>query len=278
MPRLFAILRSVLFVPGDRPDRFASAAAAGADAIVFDLEDSVDATRKAEARRAVADYLAAPTNSPAARLVRINAAGSSWWRLDLAFVSGLGRIDGVVVPKAETPASIEAAARAITSGRVMPLIETARGVLNALALAGADAAVPALLFGAEDLTAQMGVPRTVDGEELLVARSHVVLAAAATGADAIDAVFVDIGAVDALRRDAVRARALGFRGKMAIHPTQIAIINEVFSPSADEITRARRIVEAYDAASARGESVIRLDNQMVDAPVVLRARRVLERC
>jgi citrate lyase subunit beta/citryl-CoA lyase len=131
------------------------------------------------------------------------------------------------------------------------------------------------LFGAEDLTAEIGVARTVEGDELTYARSAVVLAATAIGADAIDAVFIDMADSEALRRDASRARALGFRGKMAIHPNQIAIIHDVFTPSADDIARARRIVDAFDAAHAAGDAVIRLDDRMIDAPVVARARRVL---
>jgi citrate lyase subunit beta/citryl-CoA lyase len=269
------LLRSVLFVPGVRPDRFAKAMAAGADAVVFDLEDSVEAIRKADARDAVGAFLSKPADSTSMRWLRVNAAGSRWWADDLAFAKGLGLIDGIVLPKAEQPQHVEDTAGAIRSRTVIPLIETARGVLNSAAVASADASVPALLFGAEDLTADIGVPRTVDGEELLFARSQVVLAATAVRAHAIDAVFIDIGALDRLRRDALRARALGFRGKMAIHPTHVPVIHEVFSPSPAEIDEARRIVEAYDAAVAAGDGVLRLDDQMIDAPVVARARRVL---
>jgi citrate lyase subunit beta/citryl-CoA lyase len=160
---------------------------------------------------------------------------------------------------------------------VIPLLETARGVLHAGAIAGARASIPAICFGAEDLTAEIGVPRTTAGEELLFARSQVVLAATTIGAEAVDAVFVDIKAMDQLRVDAERARALGFRGKMAIHPSQIGVINDVFSPSVIEIERARRLVDAYDAAAAAGEGVLRVDDRMVDAPVVARARRLLAR-
>jgi citrate lyase subunit beta/citryl-CoA lyase len=270
------LLRSVLFVPGVRHDRFAHALAAGADAVVFDLEDSVEASRKAEAREAIAAFLSAAPESTAMRLVRINGVGSPWFGADLEFASQLVGIQGVVLPKAEAPGDVEEVAREVGSRSVIPLIETARGVLHASAIAAAKAPIPAVLFGAEDLTAQIGVPRTVDGEEVLFARSQVVLAATAAGADPIDAVFVTIGALDELQRDARRARALGFRGKMAIHPSQIGVINEVFSPSAAEVDRARRLVDAYDAAHARGEAVLRLDNQMIDTPLVIRARRVLD--
>jgi citrate lyase subunit beta/citryl-CoA lyase len=270
------LLRSLLFAPGTKPDRFARAMASGADAVVFDLEDSVEASRKADARNALSAFLSHRADATTLRLVRINAFGSPWLEDDLACVESL-TIDGVVMPKAETAAQVEEVARRVASLPFFPLLETARGILNALSIASVDAAVPALLFGAEDLTAEVGVPRTVDGDELLFARSQVVLAATAAGAQAIDAVFAHVTATDDLRRDALRARALGFLGKMAIHPDQVSVINDVFSPSDDEIEAARRIVDSSDAAAVEREGVIRLDNQMVDAPVVLRARRVLSR-
>ena len=268
-------MRSVLFVPGTRPDRFASAIASGADAIVFDLEDSVDRSKKTEARMAVSAFLSQPPATPAALFVRVNTVDSAWHQEDLESFKGLQTIAGIVLPKAEMPAHVAAVAEGMAAGRVIPLIETARGVLNAPAIAAAADSIPALLFGAEDLTAQIGIPRTIDGDELVVARSQVVLAATSVGADAIDAVFIDINAADDLRRDARRARAMGFRGKMAIHPSQIPVIHEVFSPSPAERAQAQRIVDAFDRAQATGEAVIRLDDRMVDMPVVVRARRLL---
>lgn len=270
------LLRSILFVPGTRPDRFPKAEAAGADAVVFDLEDSVEAARKDDAREAIARWLADAEPTPVARIVRINGAQTSHFDADVRFLGELAPFDAVMLPKVEEAWTIEHVAGAVASRTVIPLIETARAVLHALTIAGAKATVPALVFGGEDLTAQIGATRTVDGEELLFARSQVVLAAAAIGVDAIDGVLADIGQDDLLRTDAKRARALGYRGKLAIHPTQVPIINETFSPTADQIAQARRIVSAYDEAAARGEGVIRLDNQMIDMPVVVRARRILE--
>ena len=266
----------MLFVPGTSHQRFAKAVACGADAVFFDLEDAVEAGRKAEARAAVADWLGRAPAGPTARFVRVNAPGSPWLSDDLAWLPQVGaHIDGVVLPKIELPADVERAAKHAPGGRVLPMIETARGVTRAADIATANAAILGLVLGAEDLTAELGIPRTVEGEELLFARSQVVIAAAIAGADALDAVFVDLKSPDALRADAARARALGFRGKTAIHPDQIAIINEVFSPSADDIAKARRIIEADDAARAAGQGAFRLDDKMVDAPVVNRARRVL---
>lgn len=273
MTRLF---RSILFVPGTRPDRFPKAEAAGADAVVFDLEDSVEAARKPDARKAITSYLTDAAPSPVMRIIRINGASTAFFDDDMAFLSAVGPFDAIMLPKVEAAWTIEQVASEIPSRTVIPLIETAHAVLDALAIARAKATVPALVFGGEDLTAQIGTTRTVDGEELLFARSQVVLAATAVGADAIDGVLTDIGEHDLLRRDARRARALGYRGKLAIHPSQVPVINEAFSPTADQIGEAQRIVDAYDEAARRGEGVIRLDNRMIDMPVVARARRVLE--
>ncbi len=220
---------------------------------------------------------APPSTTGPLRFVRVNSFGSEWFDDDLAFVTGLAHIDGVVLPKAESVVAVTTVAKAMGSRAVVPLLETARGILNARKLAAASAMVPAVLFGAEDLTAEIGVPRTIDGDELIFARSQVVLAAVAAGVQAIDAVFVDVASASDLRRDAERARALGFSGKMAIHPNQIAVIHDVFSPSEAEVAAAKRIVDAYEAAEAHGEGVLRLDNKMIDAPIVARARRLLAR-
>jgi citrate lyase subunit beta/citryl-CoA lyase len=269
-------LRSFLFVPGTREDRFPSAMTSGADAVVFDLEDSVEASHKAEARHAVGRFHASSGDLGPLTLIRINAFGSRWFQDDLELAGRLQPLGGVVVPKAETIEALQVVAQVVGGERVFPLLETARGVLNSARLAEAIPSVPALLFGAEDLTAEIGVRRTTDGEELLFARSQVVLAAVAAGAEAIDAVFTDVADADGLRRDAARARALGFRGKMTIHPSQIAVVNEIFSPSAADIAQADKVVSAFTAAQAAGSGVLRMGNEMVDAPVVARAQRVLD--
>lgn len=271
------LLRSLLFVPGTRPDRFEKAIASGADGIVFDLEDGVDPGKKADARAAVLAFLSAPPKVSAALFVRVNASDSPWYAEDLTSFGKLRSIRGIVLPKAEVPAHVAATARATSTGWVVPMLETARGVLNAGAVVSAAGLVPAVLFGAEDLTAQIGIPRSISGDELVFARSQVVLAATSVGADAIDAVLIDITGFDDLRRDSIRARALGFRGKMAIHPGQIPVIHEIFSPSTPERAQAQRIVDAFDKAQAQGEAVIRLDDKMIDMPIVVRAKRLLAR-
>jgi citrate lyase subunit beta/citryl-CoA lyase len=275
-------VRSLLFVPGTRPDRFDKAMHAGADAVAFDLEDSVEPAQKERARACIAEFLARPPVSPSLRLVRFNAMESDAGHADAVFFREIEGYDGILVPKVETPGMLEMIGRLFASRAparktppLLPLLESPRAILRAAEIAAADAPVAALLFGAEDLTAQLGVPRTIDGEELIVARGQVVLAAAAAGAEAIDGVVTNLDDLAVLQRDAERARAVGFRGKMAIHPTQVSIINEVFTPSDADVERARRVVEAFERALAAGEGVTRMGNQMIELPVVERARRTL---
>jgi len=275
-------IRSLLFVPGTRPDRFPKAIDAGADAVAFDLEDSVEPSQKDRARSLIAEFLVVPSASHVLRLVRFNALDTAAGAADLAFFRAVDGFDGVLLPKVETPGVLEMASRAFAASEpsrpavpLLPLLESPRAIVRAADIAAADAHVAALLFGAEDLTAQLAVPRTVDGEELIVARGQVVLAAAAVAAEAIDAVLTNLDDLTALRRDCERARRVGFRGKMAIHPKQVPVINEVFTPSAAEVDRARRVIEAYDAAAAAGEGVTRMGQQMIELPVVERARRTL---
>jgi citrate lyase beta subunit len=275
-------IRSLLFVPGSRPDRFAKAMNSGADAVALDLEDGVDASQKQKARTFIAEYLAQPSSSEALRFVRFNAVETIAGQADLEFFRDVTGFDGVLLPKVETPGMLEAVSRIFASGRradgvppLLPLLESPRAVLRAMEIATADAVVAALLFGAEDLTAQLAVPRSIEGEELLFPRAQIALAAAATGAEAIDAVFINLDDLTALKRDCERARALGFRGKMAIHPRQVPVINEAFTPSAAEVERARRLIDAFEAARAVGEGVTRMDGQMVELPIVERARRTL---
>jgi citrate lyase beta subunit len=275
-------IRSLLFVPGTRQDRFGKAMNAGADAVAFDLEDSVDAAQKERARTLIAAYLSHPAPSEALRFVRFNAVETAAGRADLEFFRDVTGFDGILLPKVETPATLEAVGRMFGSRAVagavpplLPLLESPRAILRAADIAAADALVAALLFGAEDLTAQLAVPRTVDGEELVFSRAQIVLAAAAVGAEALDAVFTNLDDLAALQRDCERARAVGFRGKMAIHPRQVPVINQVFTPSPADVERARRMVDAYETARAAGEGVTRMDSEMIELPVVERARRTL---
>ena len=274
-------VRSMLFVPGIRQDRFAKAMKAGADAVVFDLEDGVEAGRKPEARALVSEFLATP-GAGVLRLVRFNAVQTPDGEADVECFSGTQGYDGVLLPKIDNAGAAELVARAFAqrapSGTVPPLLlllETPRAILRAAEIAAADAPIAALLFGAEDFTASLAVERTIDGEELLFARAQIAIAAASAGAEAIDAVCTDLNDADSLRRDCQRARALGFRGKMAIHPRQVDVINEAFTPSAADVDRARRLIDTYETARAAGHGVTTMDGRMVELPIVERARRTL---
>jgi citrate lyase subunit beta/citryl-CoA lyase len=271
MPR-----RSVLFSPGDRADLLRKAADSDADVIVFDLEDAVAPDRKAAGREAVREVLTDPAFDPDAEVV-VRVTREAGADLDAA-LDGASRPDAVMLPKAESGADVDAlAARVADRGAELPvfaLCETAAGVLHAESIAAADATT-AVLFGAEDLSADVGANRSEEGTEVLYAREHVVLAAAAAGVDAIDTVFTDIEATDRLREETEFARDLGYDGKMAIHPGQVAVIHEAFAPSEEQVTWARRVLAASEERGDAG--VIRVDGEMIDAPLLSRAERVLER-
>ncbi len=257
-------MRSLLFVPADRPDRFDKACASGADAVIIDLEDAVAPQNKAAARASLADWL-----TPAREvLVRVNAPGSQWFADDMA-LTRLPGVQGVVLPKAERAEDVAAVVQACSAG-VLPLIETARGVREAEAIASVPG-VRRLLFGSIDLQLDLGIQG--DGDELLFFRSQLVLVSRLAGIAApIDGVSTVIDDLPRLRSDAQRARSLGFGGKLCIHPRQVQTVNQAFLPGADELMWARRVLTA--AAASRGAAV-QLDGQMIDRPVVLRAEAIV---
>jgi citrate lyase subunit beta/citryl-CoA lyase len=256
--------RTLLFVPGHRPDRFAKAAGSGADAIILDLEDAVAPRDKEQARGDVARYLdeAGPV------LVRVNAAGTPWHDVDLAMLGD--RACAVMLPKAEDPDVIEKLTAGLRRGTpVIPLLETAAGVLRAPALCACPGVVRAA-FGSLDLAAQLGVD-PADRDALHHARSVIVLASAAAGLPGpIDGVTTTVTDDRAVRADAEHGRRLGFAAKMCVHPTQLAAVRAVFSPSTEQQDWARAVLAAAD-----GSATV-LHGQMIDQPVVARARRLLD--
>jgi citrate lyase subunit beta / citryl-CoA lyase len=279
------VLRSLLFVPGNRADMIQKAARYGADALILDLEDGVAPEAKPDARRHVAAALEAQFAEELAVFVRVNDLTSGLLDDDIGQALR-PRVNAVCLPKAGSPEEVEALdARlqtledrwAMARGhlRIVPMIESARGVLNAPAIARGPR-VAAVGFGAEDYTADIGVARTREGGELHFARAAVSLAAHAAGVDPLDGIYADFRDVEGLRADTVSARALGYSGKMVIHPAQIETVHSAFAPSAEDVERARRIVAAFDEARARGTGIAVVDGAMVDRPVVLRAQRILE--
>lgn len=260
------IRRSYLFVPGNRPDRFEKARQSGADAVILDLEDAVQSTDKDLAREAVASWLD-PTQPV---YVRINGTSTLWFEQDLEVV-GLPGVLGVVLPKAEQPEQIaEVAAHLTGEARVLPLLETALGIWNARVLAEA-AKVERLAFGTVDFQLDTGM--SGDREELLYARSRLVLASRVAGImPPVDGVTMAFDDLTRLRDDVVYARRLGFGGKLCIHPKQVETINRGFVPTEVELVWARRVLEA---ARTAGAGALRLDGELIDRPVIERARAIL---
>lgn len=265
--------RSFLFVPGDRPERFSKAAGAGADALILDLEDSGASERKTTARQAVADWLAAERVTPT--FVRINPLGGGLVGDDLDAVLP-GAPGGLVLPKAEGAASVEALVRKIGARPAPPVLPIATETPAAVFQLGSYAAVSdrlaGLTWGAEDLPAAIGATtsREPDGNftapyELI--RSLTLFGAHAAKAPAIETVFPSIAAPDALAAYVARARRDGFTGMLAIHPSQVAIINAGFTPTAEEIAHALAIVAAFEANPAAG--ALKLDGKMIDRPHLL---------
>lgn len=252
-----------LFVPGDRPERFEKAASAGADAVIIDLEDAVAPHAKTAARAALTAALGVPV------LVRVNAAGTPWHGEDLAATFRVAPA-AVVLPKAEDPATLDQVRSAL--GPLIPiiaLIETARGLAAVRAIA-AHPAVGRLAFGSIDFCADLGCAH--EREVLLPARSELVLASRLAGLPApVDGVTPSIDDAEPITCDARHARALGFGGKLAIHPRQIGPIRAGFAPDAAEIAWAERVLASGAGAAA-------VDGAMVDEPVRIRARAVLARC
>lgn len=262
-----AMARSFLFVPGDRPDRFPKAWSSGADAVILDLEDGVSADRKSFAREAVSAWL-----SPEHPVyVRVNGSRTQWFEDDLAVVA-LPGVRGVMLPKAETAGQIEKVRTALQDGvGVIPLLETASGIMNVREMAGSPR-VERLAFGSVDFQLDAGIQG--EGDELLYVRSRMVLVSRAAGIVApVDGVTTDLDNPERIAADVDRARRLGFGGKLCIHPRQIEPVNRGFVPTEREIAWARKVVEAARTSVA---GAIRVDGELVDRPVVERAKVILE--
>ena len=275
------VRRSVLFSPGDEPSLLGKAPKSGADTVVFDLEDAVAPNRKAAAREAVNDVLTDPTFDPDCEVcVRFNADPETAAEDIEAVTAGAARIDAAMAPKVDSAADVRVLSESIeANGYDLPVIalcESAAGVLSAEAIAGAED-VDAIAFGAEDLAADIGATRTEAGTEVSHARQHVVLAAAAAGVDAIDTLVTDIGATDRLAEETAFARGLGYDGKMAIHPAQVGVINDAFTPDPEAVAWAKKVLEAAEEAKAAGKGVFRVDDEMIDAPLIARAETIIDR-
>ena len=279
------VLRSLLFVPGNRPRMLEKALGLSPDAYMPDMEDAVPAGEKESARTVTAYFL--PRLGAAGPLVipRVNPVDSGLLEDDLVAVVGphiygvsVGKTDGAdqvrrisdLIDALEKRVGLE-----VGRTRLVPWIESAMALVNAYEICSASPRVVAVAFGAEDFTNDMGIVRTGDDVEIGYPRSVVCVAAGAAGVLALDTPYFKLRDLDGLRRDARAARRYGFRGKFAVHPDQIDVINEAFAPSAEEIEHARRVVAAFEEAERSGRGATSLDGEVIDAPVVKRARNLL---
>lgn len=273
--------RSLLFSPGDQPELLSKAPNAGADVVVFDLEDAVTPEQKPTARAAINDVLADDEFDPDCEVcVRVNPGADTASDDIEAVLAGTPRLDSLMIPKVGSRSDVESI-RSLLDDQgadlpLIPLLESAGGVLHAAEIATASS-VDAVAFGAEDLAADIGATRTDEGTEVLYARERVVLAASAAGIEAIDTIHADIDDHDGLDADTRFAIELGYDGKMAIHPGQVPVINEAFTPDPEQVEWAKRVLTAQEDAQADDRGVFRVDGEMIDAPLIAQAHRIIER-
>lgn len=280
------LMRSWLFVPGNRPRMIRKAPALGADVVVYDLEDALPSAEKASGRRQVAEALEAPPGR-SLRYVRVEAdPGRGLEDARAVFRPGL---DGLVLPKVSEVSHLQqmdAALEALEAGagmepgsvRILAMIESARGLLEAPAIAAACPRMAGLFFGAEDFTLDLGVFASDEEgpDEMLYARSAVAVAAASRGLVAVDRIVPEFQALEPLAADSRRARRLGFGGKGVIHPSQIACVHQAFAPSEKQVEKAREVIRGFEQALRDGAGTVQVEGKMVDRPIVEKARRLLQ--
>jgi len=274
---------SRLYLPGNSPSMMLNAGIHQPDGVILDLEDSVAPEKKAEARLLVRNALCQVDFYGAERMVRINQLPKGLEDLDEVVPY---YVNLVLLPKCEHGSQVVEVADRIKSILkahkqkreifIMPIIESALGVENAFEIARASKSVVAMAIGLEDYTADLGVKRTQRGKESLYARTRLVNACKAAGIQPIDSVYSDVANMEGLKKNVKTSRSLGFEGMGCIHPRQVPVIQEAFIPTEEEIDKAKRIVEAFEEAEARGSGVVALGSKMIDPPVVKRAQKTLE--
>lgn len=272
-------------MPGNNPGMLQNAAVLGADSIILDLEDAVSITEKDSARTLVREAIKNIDYSDVEVVVRINPLDNEFGPID---IDRIGRVkpDALMIPKADENEIIEAhnmlnnieRDEGIKEGtiKLIPLVETAYGLENVYNIIKASSRVIAVLLGGEDLTADMGMKRTKEGEEIFYARNIVATACRALKVDAIDTPFTDTNDLEGLKNDTTKAKSLGMTGKAAINPRQIQTIHNAFAPSESDIKHALKILEAKEEAKKEGKGVFSVDGKMVDAPIINRAISTVE--
>ncbi|MGA2962826.1 MAG: CoA ester lyase [Candidatus Korobacteraceae bacterium] len=278
-------MRTMLFAPGNKEKMLLKSLVSGADTVIWDLEDAVALAEKETARATIAKTLQnlPPTHVPI--YIRVNSLGMNMLDIDLDAVVQRG-VYGILFPKAESSAQVKELDSILSrvekkqglaegSVKVQCLLETCLGVIHAYAIATASPRVEAVCFGAEDFTLDLGTPRTREGVESAYSRAAIAVAAGAAKVFAIDSVFSDLNDEEGLINECRMVRQLGYRGKFAIHPKQLDVINREFSPSESELAFAARIVEAFNRPENAKAGVITVEGKMIDAPILQRARRLL---
>jgi len=278
--------RSRLYLPGNNPYLMQNSYLFGADSLIFDLEDSVAISEKMSARFLVNEALKFLPIENTEKMVRINPL-TIFGREDLKVIMKNPSFDTILLPKCESADDVRRADETITfyeklynytnlSIALIPLIETAKGIINANDIAYASLRNVALSFGAEDFTADIGTSRTSEALELLAARQAIILASKANCIQALDSVFSNISDMHGLKDDTIKSKSLGFDGRGLIHPEQIHVVHEVYKPKKDEIEYAKNVIKAIDAAKQKGDGVVSIGRKMIDAPVEKRARNILK--
>lgn len=278
--------RTMLYIPGNNPGMLQNGPIFGADSVLLDLEDSVAATQKDAARLLVASVMKSIDFGATEVTVRVNHLDTPFGMADIEAIVPL-QPSAIRFPKIDRPEDVHRVVEAVEriedkhglphdKMKIHPLIETALGVENAFAIGGASPRIDAFSIGGQDLTADLQVAKTRDGEAIDYARRRLVMAAKALKIDVIDTVWADVDDEEGLRAETEHIKKLGFCGKAVINPRQIPTVHEVFTPSADEVRKAERIVREYLRQKALGVGVFAIDGKMIDAPVVARARRTLE--
>ena len=277
--------RSMLFLPGNNPNMLINANCLGADAVIFDLEDAVSPSEKDAARILVRNTLKYTDLNGCEAIVRINSVDTAFWKQDITVIMP-EKPNIILLPKAETPDEVLLVDDYITEKEkelgmvdgtigLMPLIETAKGVENSYLIASCSKRIKALFLGAEDLTADIQCKRTKEGREIEYARTRLVVAAKAAGIDVYDTPFTDVNDDEGIKEDSLLAKSLGFTGKASISPRHVEVINQVFSPSMEEIEYAYEVIDAISRAEEEGKGAISLRGKMIDLPIVKRAERII---
>lgn len=277
--------RTMLFMPGNNPGMLQNAAIMGADSVILDLEDAVSISEKDSARILVKEAIKNIDYSGVEVVVRINPLDNEFGAVDVDVIARV-KPDALLVPKADENQIIEVnnlldkieEEEGFEKGsiEIIPIVETAYGLENVYGIIKASSRVTAVLLGAEDLTADLGIKRTKEGNEIFYARNKVATACKALRIDSIDTPFTDTNDSEGLEKDTEKAKSLGMSGKAAINPRQIDTIHSVFAPTDGEIRHAQRIIEAMEEAKREGKGVFSLDGKMVDAPIINRALSTIE--